>query len=620
MRAAVTKGTLGMRNAFILGVSVLFVLHLEPAYGLDVTLGAGGDHTTIVAAMDAVIADGGGKITIIDNGEYTGHNGIRTPVNITVEGDPLDPPTLKGVDDCQNGHQCKDGGGTIVPCDDPGVVTEDRNFGCPGPEGDEETALFHVKEGADGGTLTLNGLMLDTCRSPTLLCNVVEIGVAQLWQQRQSPVKNYTVNFNDCIFADRDATAQWPNGNGTEIAVWEECDDVTLNFDNCIIPWNVPGEAFCSTAFVSLQHGINPIVNFNQCSIANRRVVDLYNAFVSVQKLGAVVTVTNSIVWLGPAVEHPAASPRLFASPHAGRGNWPRCIEYPEAVTATVTDGGTGYTVGDQLALVGGLLRPEVLLGAPPFPNPQPAAFEVTAESGGVVTAVSVVGTPGELPTLMPAGDTVGAYEEPPTNPAATTGGSGTGATLDVIYTTDPSLEVALLSGNISNAIITDGLIDVSHPLGSITPGAAVQNVDPLFVDVEAGPSALQMMDGFKLDPASTARGAGDAGQDIGWRFGRMDLPGPETNEQIPGDCNQDAVLDLSDIICLLGHLFQGNPETLPCGTEAGNLDLMDINGDDGTDLSDAIFGLAFLFQGDAPPVNGVACFEMECPPVNGCP
>ena len=95
----------------------------------------------------------------------------------------------------------------------------------------------------------------------------------------------------------------------------------------------------------------------------------------------------------------------------------------------------------------------------------------------------------------------------------------------------------------------------------------------------------------------------------------------------IPGDCNQDGAFDLSDVICLLGHLFQGNPTMLPCGTTAGTataaeLNLMDSNNDDGIDLSDAIYNLAFLFQGSPPPFAGQGCVEIVpgCPQNTSCP
>jgi hypothetical protein len=103
-----------------------------------------------------------------------------------------------------------------------------------------------------------------------------------------------------------------------------------------------------------------------------------------------------------------------------------------------------------------------------------------------------------------------------------------------------------------------------------------------------------------------------------------LEILGPvvlEEGGQLAGDCNQDGEFDLSDVICLLGHLFQGNPETLPCTSTPANLALMDCNGDGSVDLSDAVFKLAFLFQGGPPPEGGVACVGIpECPQSPGCP
>jgi hypothetical protein len=95
----------------------------------------------------------------------------------------------------------------------------------------------------------------------------------------------------------------------------------------------------------------------------------------------------------------------------------------------------------------------------------------------------------------------------------------------------------------------------------------------------------------------------------------------PPGTSNIPGDCNQDGAFDLSDVVHLLGFLFQGNPEDLPCSTVAANLALMDCNQDDGIDLSDAIYKLAFLFQGGLPPVQGDGCTVIaDCPQNQGCP
>ena len=99
------------------------------------------------------------------------------------------------------------------------------------------------------------------------------------------------------------------------------------------------------------------------------------------------------------------------------------------------------------------------------------------------------------------------------------------------------------------------------------------------------------------------------------------------SNLQLPGDCNQDGAVDLSDVICLLGHLFQGLPEFLPCENpqdeqdQQGNLALMDCNQDEAIDLSDAIYKLAFLFSGGSAPVQGVECLATPCGVSNpACP
>ncbi len=88
---------------------------------------------------------------------------------------------------------------------------------------------------------------------------------------------------------------------------------------------------------------------------------------------------------------------------------------------------------------------------------------------------------------------------------------------------------------------------------------------------------------------------------------------------QVPGDCNQDGTLDISDAICLLQYLFTGYPSALPCDAGApyddANLDLLDANGDDSLDLADAVRTLSYLFAGGAPHVLGTDCIEID-----GCP
>lgn len=89
---------------------------------------------------------------------------------------------------------------------------------------------------------------------------------------------------------------------------------------------------------------------------------------------------------------------------------------------------------------------------------------------------------------------------------------------------------------------------------------------------------------------------------------------------QRPGDGTGDGVLDLSDAVFLLEHLFLGQHEVLPCGAggglrEPGNIALLDSNGDAAVDLSDAVQVLMHLFLGGSPPVLGIACV-----PIPTCP
>lgn len=84
---------------------------------------------------------------------------------------------------------------------------------------------------------------------------------------------------------------------------------------------------------------------------------------------------------------------------------------------------------------------------------------------------------------------------------------------------------------------------------------------------------------------------------------------------QVPGDCNQDGNADLSDMVCLLGHVFSGQPPTLPCDI------IMDCNGDGAIDISDAIWGLSFQFLGGPAPVLGTQCICLpDCPENSACP
>lgn len=103
------------------------------------------------------------------------------------------------------------------------------------------------------------------------------------------------------------------------------------------------------------------------------------------------------------------------------------------ALSAVVASGGTGYTVGDDITLVGG--------------TGTAAVFNVDAVTGGVVDTVSLI--------------SAGAYTIAPTNPVSTTGGTGTGATLTVTFLTPAKITAAETRNVLKDDI--DGLMNTMY-------------------------------------------------------------------------------------------------------------------------------------------------------------
>lgn len=95
-------------------------------------------------------------------------------------------------------------------------------------------------------------------------------------------------------------------------------------------------------------------------------------------------------------------------------------------VTGSGSSGGTGYSVNDILTLVGGTFTTA-------------AQFKVTAVSGGVITTLAL--------------QTAGLYTVLPSNPVAVTGGTGSNATLNVVFIGTAEYDVL---ANFSNFISTD--------------------------------------------------------------------------------------------------------------------------------------------------------------------
>jgi hypothetical protein len=95
-------------------------------------------------------------------------------------------------------------------------------------------------------------------------------------------------------------------------------------------------------------------------------------------------------------------------------------------------------------------------------------------------------------------------------------------------------------------------------------------------------------------------------------------------SERLPGDCNADCVLNVTDAICIFGFLFLGDPQQLPCGNgeadDEGNLNLLDWqrDGESGyrvLNITDGINLLSFLFLGGLQHPLGRSRIDIP-----GCP
>ncbi len=136
-----------------------------------------------------------------------------------------------------------------------------------------------------------------------------------------------------------------------------------------------------------------------------------------------------------------------------------------------------------------------------------------------------------------------------------------------------------------------------------------------------------------RVTGALVAELAGDiADGEVELRFANLDLIRPLSGDafaidwaelvvetvaagrRLPGDCNGDTALSISDALCLLGHLFLGDPALeSPCAAGGGEA-VLDFDGDAALGLDDAIGVLEHLFRGGRTHHLGLACV-----PVAGC-
>ena len=168
-----------------------------------------------------------------------------------------------------------------------------------------------------------------------------------------------------------------------------------------------------------------------------------------------------------------------------------------------------------------------------------------------------------------------------------------------------------------ARAVSADGSVVVGQtPLGAFiwTARDGLNDLKELLLSRHG----LDLGTAWKLDYATgisadgrTLVGYGQKGaerdtQRFGWIL-RMPLTSGATFRRA-GDVNQDAQLNISDVIWFLNGLFVSSDTELPCDTTEGRRTFLDINQDNRVDIADPISLAIFLFVGGPPPLRGAVC------------
>ena len=159
---------------------------------------------------------------------------------------------------------------------------------------------------------------------------------------------------------------------------------------------------------------------------------------------------------------------------------------------------------------------------------------------------------------------------------------------------------IAGISGGLSEEAGFDIFFSENRVLGFSMQGDSVPHTDGTLLVITVGEilSDEACLDNVILaGPGGTALDVLDA-----------ECASLQTDETsfIRGDANDDSMVNLTDAIFILSHLFMGGegPACLAAADSTGNRSL---------DLSDSVFLLNFLFNGgDAPPAPFPACGPYE--------
>ena len=233
---------------------------------------------------------------------------------------------------------------------------------------------------------------------------------------------------------------------------------------------------------------------------------------------------------------------------------------------------------------------------------------------GGVLYGTYILGGGGMTPSTL-------ATLDPLTGVATDIGLTGVGPIPGLAYDVASGVMYGIAGGiGLSDFYTINLSTGVATVVGTTTMQAGSLQFGPDGNLYAGGTGDISPGELHQIDPATGASTlVGSTG------FGRVTgLTTALCTRHLPGDCNQDGGVDLSDGVAFLGWLFNGVQLPAPPGSElclldpvnatAVGLQIMDWNGDGALDNSDGVGLLTWSFSGAAEHVLGQDCIHIRSP------
>jgi hypothetical protein len=146
----------------------------------------------------------------------------------------------------------------------------------------------------------------------------------------------------------------------------------------------------------------------------------------------------------------------------------------------------------------------------------------------------------------------------------------------------------------------------IGEPGEFIPPSPGYDCLFRIRMDACCIPDADTLRSAFILLAPATSSVSDTLGNMIPWRYSMGEL---FVFWSVPGDANSDSMVDVADLVFLIGYVLRQAQE--PCVCEAADCD---SNGT--VDIGDIIYLVNYLFLGGSAPLEGGAsCWHEECWP-----